>query len=64
MKRNEVAVDFRGKISLDFRRSKEHIRYLAEESPDGVITLTPAARVPAYLLRPDDGRDKVSRGEA
>lgn len=41
-------MDSRGMISLKFREHK-HVQYLAEESPDGVITLTPAALVPARL---------------
>lgn len=48
MKIHEVTVDLRGMCSLRFRVHKV-TRYLAEESPDGVITLTPAAMVPARI---------------
>lgn len=51
MRADEVAVDSRGRVSLAFRQHK-HERYLAEEDEDGVITLTPLARVPALRLVP------------
>jgi hypothetical protein len=58
-RRNEVVVDARGRISLNFRTHKETKRYLAEEQPDGTITLTPAVVVPAYLLKPMPSRDDI-----
>lgn len=58
-KRNEVVVDARGRISLNFRTHKETTRYLAEEHPDGTIILTPAAVVPAYLLKALPSRSDV-----
>jgi hypothetical protein len=58
-RRNEVAVDARGRISLNFRVRKEVRRYLAEEQPDGLIILTPAAVVPAYLLKALPSRSDV-----
>lgn len=48
MKR-EVSIDRLGRVNLSPVRKQDHVRYLAEESPDGTITLVPLVRVPAML---------------
>jgi hypothetical protein len=48
MKR-EVRIDGKGRADLSAVRKQDHARYLAEESPDGTITLVPLVRVPAML---------------
>ena len=52
MRNDEVAVDFRGKISLGFRK-QDHTHYRGSEAPDGTITLVPLVRVPAYKVAPE-----------
>jgi len=52
--RNEVYVDSKGRISLAWRVHSEHKLYLAEESEQGVIILTPGALVPAVVRVPED----------
>lgn len=51
MRSSEVTVGTGERITLSWRRHK-HARYLAEETDDGIITLTPAALVPAILRNP------------
>lgn len=51
---NEVRVDSRGHINVNFRKTK-CTRYLYEEDPDGTIHLYPAVLVPAKLL-PAEGK--------
>ena len=51
MRVTEVTVNSAGYITLSWREH-QHARYLAEESPDGIITLTPAALVPAMVKNP------------
>ena len=51
--RHEVAVDEKGRISLEFRVHKEHRLFLAEEYPGGVLVLTPGALVPAVVRAPE-----------
>jgi hypothetical protein len=57
MRKPEVLVDSRGKVSLSFRKHK-HDRYLAEEDPDGTIHLVPAVLVPARLKAPASPLDE------
>jgi hypothetical protein len=54
MKRTEITVTSKGHCNLSGVRTQNHSFYLAEEAPDGVITLTPAALVPARLLSPQE----------
>lgn len=53
MSRNEVKVDSRGYVNLNFRTSR-HDRYLADEDADGTIHLVPAVLVPARLKAPEE----------
>ena len=53
MKRNEVAVDSKGRVSLSWRIHTEHTLYLAEEHDSGLIILTPGALVPAVVRIPE-----------
>lgn len=63
MRKNEVLVDSRGKISLGFRKHV-HDRYLAEEDPDGTIHLVPAVLVPARLRIPSSPlREMAQEGD-
>lgn len=52
MKNSEVIIDGKGRIDLSRVRKQDHRRYLACETPDGVITLTPlaTARIPRIPL--------------
>jgi hypothetical protein len=51
MKR-EIGIDKLGRADLSLIRKQDHMRYLAEESPDGTITLVPLipARIPRVPL--------------
>jgi len=40
-RRQEVRIDRLNRVDLSAVRKQDHVRYLAEESPDGTITLVP-----------------------
>lgn len=58
MKR-EISIDGRGRADLSAVRKQDHVRYLAEESPDGTITLVPLVRVPAMLPEIPEGSEEA-----
>jgi hypothetical protein len=49
MKKKEITVTSKGICNLSGVRTQDHRFYLAEEAPDGVITLVPASLVPAKV---------------
>lgn len=60
MRKGEVRVDSRGRVSLEAVRTQKHVWYLATEEADGTIILVPAALVPARRLsRPDSPLDMM-----
>jgi hypothetical protein len=60
--RIELKVSEGGHISVNWRKSTCD-RYLAEEDPDGTITLIPAALVPAVLRKDSPYGTKEMRME-
>lgn len=62
--KKEVTINSRGQCNLSGVRTQSHRFYLAEENAEGVITLIPAALVPARLLsRPTPGGNVIERTE-
>lgn len=59
--RREISIDGRGRADLSPVRKQDHARYLAEESPDGTITLVPLVRVPAMLPEVPEGSEETVR---
>jgi hypothetical protein len=54
--KKEVIIDRLGRADLSAVRKQDHVKYLAEESPDGTIILIPlvSARVPLVPLPEED----------
>lgn len=62
--KKEITVNSKGQCNLSGVRTQDHRFYLAEEDAEGRITLTPAALVPARLLRrPDAGGNVIEKTE-
>lgn len=60
MKR-EISIDRLGRADLSAVRKQDHVKYLAEESRDGTITLVPLVRVPAMLPEAPEDNEEAAR---